>query len=119
MSKYETTPHRQRMLNDATMRPTKRNRRSKAQSVALEPLLLVYPDGGVWLGNRYYFATSGASRKGRNLAANPRCVVCPEDAAEAVIVEGIAELVTDRAAVERFSVAYSTKYEEEIDTDLF
>jgi general stress protein 26 len=74
---------------------------------------------GVWLRNRYYFATSGASRKGRNLAANRRCVVCLEDTAEAVIVEGIAEVVTDRAAVERFSVAYSTKYEEEIDTDLF
>jgi len=49
MSKYNPTPHRQKMLTDATMRPTKRNRRSKAQSVALKPLLLVYPNGAVWL----------------------------------------------------------------------
>jgi Pyridoxamine 5'-phosphate oxidase len=74
---------------------------------------------GVWLHNHYYFATSVASRKGRNLAANPHCVVCPEATAEAVIVEGIAEAVTDRAAVERFRLAYATKYAEEIDTDLF
>jgi len=74
---------------------------------------------GVWLRDRYYFATSVASRKGRNLAANPRCVVCPEDTAEAVILEGITEAVTDRAAIERFSVAYATKYAEEIDTGLF
>lgn len=74
---------------------------------------------GVWLGNRYYFATSVASQKGRNLVANPHCVVCPEDTAEAVIVEGIAAAVTDRDAVEHFSKAYATKYAEEIDTDLF
>jgi general stress protein 26 len=74
---------------------------------------------GVWLSNRYYFTTSVASRKGRNLAANPHCVVCPEDTAEAVILEGIAEAVTDRASLERFSAAYAAKYAEEIDTDLF
>jgi Pyridoxamine 5'-phosphate oxidase len=74
---------------------------------------------GVWLRDHYYFATSVASRKGRNLAANPHCIVCPEATAEAVIVQGIAEAVTDRAAVERFSLAYATKYAEEIDTDLF
>jgi PPOX class probable F420-dependent enzyme len=74
---------------------------------------------GVWLRDRYYFATSVASRKGRNLAANPRCVVCPEDTAEAALVEGIAEVVSDRAAVERFSAAYAAKYGEEIDTLLF
>jgi nitroimidazol reductase NimA-like FMN-containing flavoprotein (pyridoxamine 5'-phosphate oxidase superfamily) len=74
---------------------------------------------GVWLLDRYYFATSPASRKGRNLAANPRCVVCPEDTAEAVIVEGIAEAVTDHVAIERFSAAYATKYAEELDTGLF
>jgi hypothetical protein len=74
---------------------------------------------GVWLRDHYYFATSVASRKGRNLAANPHCVVCPEATAEAVIVQGIVEAVTDRAAVERFSLAYATKYAEDIDTDLF
>jgi hypothetical protein len=74
---------------------------------------------GVWLGNHYYFATSAASRKGRNLAVNPRCVVCPEGAAEAVIVEGIANAVTDRGTIERFGQAYANKYAEEINTNLF
>lgn len=49
MSKYNATPHRQKMLSGATMRPTKRNRRSKTQSVELTPRLLVYPNGAVWL----------------------------------------------------------------------
>jgi hypothetical protein len=74
---------------------------------------------GVWLRDCYYFATSAASRKGRNLAANPHCVVCPEHTAEAVIVEGIVEAVTDRAAIGRFAEAYTAKYGEEIETGLF
>jgi hypothetical protein len=34
-------------------------------------------------------------------------------------VEGIAEVVTDRAAIEQFEVTYAAKYEEEIDTGVF
>ena len=52
---------------------------------------------GVWLHGRFYFFTGTDSRKARNLAANPRCVVCPEDTDEAVIVEGVAEEVRDPA----------------------
>jgi Pyridoxamine 5'-phosphate oxidase len=74
---------------------------------------------GVWLYDRFYFATSAESRKGRNLAANPHCVVCPEQTAEAVILEGVAEAVADLAAIGRFGEAYAAKYGEEIDTGLF
>src|SRR5579872_5501079 len=48
---------------------------------------------GIWLHDRFYFASMPSSRKGRNLAANPQCAVCPESADEAVIVEGVAEQV--------------------------
>lgn len=90
-------------------------------------LATTQPDGaphvvvvwGVWLGDRFYFATFPSSRKARNLAANSRCVVCPEDAGEAVIVEGVAGKVTDLAEAERFAEAYAAKYEEEIDMDQF
>jgi hypothetical protein len=74
---------------------------------------------GVLLRGRFYFATSMGSRKARNLVANPRCVVCPEQTAEAVIVEGVAEGVTDPTVLRQFAAAYAAKYQEEIDTVQF
>jgi PPOX class probable F420-dependent enzyme len=74
---------------------------------------------GVWLHDHFFFETSPASRKGRNLAANPRCVVCLERADEAVTLEGVAEVVDDPAVVAHFATAYAAKYREEIDTDHF
>jgi hypothetical protein len=61
----------------------------------------VKPDGsphtmvvwGLWLDGVFLFATGRESRKTKNLAHNPRCVVCTEHAQEAVIVEGVAEIV--------------------------
>ena len=60
----------------------------------------VKPDGsphamvvwGLWQDGRFLFSTGSQSRKTRNLAQNARCIVCTEDAHEAVIVEGIAEI---------------------------
>ena len=74
---------------------------------------------GVWLHDRFYFFTSTDSRKARNLAANPCCVVCPEATDEAVIVEGVAEGVMDPAVIGQCRDAYEAKYHEEIDTDRF
>ena len=77
----------------------------------------VMPVWGVWLGDRYYFSTSPQSRKGRNLAANPRCVICGEDADEPVIVEGVAERVGDEALLKRVHAAYRKKYAEDLDPE--
>lgn len=74
---------------------------------------------GVWLQDAFYFGTSRNSQKARNLAANPRCVVCTERADEAVILEGVARAVRDAPAVQRFAEAYRKKYHEEIDTEQF
>jgi len=74
---------------------------------------------GVWLHDAFYFGTTRNSRKARNLAANPHCVVCTERADEAVILEGVAKAVSDPAVVKRFAQAYRKKYEEEIDTEQF
>jgi Pyridoxamine 5'-phosphate oxidase len=74
---------------------------------------------GVWLHGRFFFSTIAKSRKASNLAANPRCVVCPERADEAVVVEGVAEEVTDPAVLMRFAQAYAAKYQEEADTSQF
>jgi general stress protein 26 len=68
------------------------------------------PVWGIWLRDRFYFSTGQQSRKARNLAANPRCVVCAEPADHAIIVEGPAELTVDRMSLKRFSLAYQKKY---------
>jgi pyridoxine/pyridoxamine 5'-phosphate oxidase len=65
---------------------------------------------GLWLDDAFAFSTGRTSRKAQNLAANPRCVVCPDDADEAVIVEAVAAELTDRAALDRFCAEYQKKY---------
>src|SRR5690349_8342408 len=52
---------------------------------------------GLWLGSDFWFSTGGNSRKAQNLAGNPRCVISSDNSEQAVIVEGEAEIVTDRA----------------------
>src|ERR1700674_1062724 len=47
---------------------------------------------GLWQDGRFLFSTGSKSRKSRNLAQNSNCVVCTENASEAVIVEGVAEI---------------------------
>jgi hypothetical protein len=65
---------------------------------------------GVWLDDLFYFSTGRRTRKARNLAERPHCVVCTEDAAEAVIVEGSAALADDPALLARIATAYQAKY---------
>jgi hypothetical protein len=77
----------------------------------------VKPDGsphtmvvwGLWQDGRFLFSTGSKSRKTRNLAQNPGCVLCTENAAEAVIVEGIAE-IADVVARRKMLPVYERKY---------
>jgi hypothetical protein len=64
---------------------------------------------GLWQDGRFLFSTGSKSRKARNLAENRECVVCTEDANEAVIVEGTAE-IADAAARRKFLPVYERKY---------
>ena len=64
---------------------------------------------GLWQDGRFLFSTGSKSRKARNLAKNPKCVVCTEHAQEAVIVEGVAE-IADVAARRKFLPIYEKKY---------
>jgi Pyridoxamine 5'-phosphate oxidase len=70
----------------------------------------IMPIWGVWVENAFYFSTGKRSVKARNLRANPRCVVCPGDAEEAVILEGVARVVRSRPVLKRFARAYLKKY---------
>jgi uncharacterized pyridoxamine 5'-phosphate oxidase family protein len=71
----------------------------------------VAPVWGCWMDDRFYFSTDRASVKGRNLAKNPHCVICPEHAAEAIMVEGSAAEVNDRVTLERYIAKYDPKYD--------
>jgi hypothetical protein len=64
---------------------------------------------GLWQDGLFLFSTGRQSRKARNLAQNPNCVVCTEHAHEAVIVEGTAE-VADVPARRKFLPRYERKY---------
>lgn len=64
---------------------------------------------GMWQDGRFLFSTGSQSRKARNLAENPNCIVCTENAAEAVIVEGVAE-IAHVAARRKMIPAYERKY---------
>ena len=70
---------------------------------------------GLWQNGRFLFSTGSQSRKARNLAHNPHCIVCNELANEAVIVEGIAE-IADLPSRRKFLPAYEKKYKFDMDT---
>jgi Pyridoxamine 5'-phosphate oxidase len=78
----------------------------------------VRPDGsphtmivwGLWLDGAFLFSTGNESRKARNLALNPRCVIGTEKANEAVVVEGLAETTTDARLCKKFATLYQKKY---------
>jgi hypothetical protein len=78
----------------------------------------VGPDGphlmavwGVWIDRQFVFSTGRKSRKARNLASEPRCVIAPEGAAEEIVVEGAAAEVVATGA---FTEAYREKYDFDI-----
>ena len=79
-----------------------------------------WPDGrphampvwGVWHEAAFWFSSSRGSRKVRNLAADPRCVVTTENAVEPVVIEGTAEVVTDPGALARMLALENAKYRE-------
>jgi PPOX class probable F420-dependent enzyme len=85
----------------------------------------VWPDGqphtmpvwGMWDDAVLWFSSSAGSRKTRNLATDPRCCVSTEDAADAVIVEGTASLVTDPSLLQRVIDLMNAKYRTEFGVD--
>ncbi len=81
-------------------------------------LATVWPDGrphvmpvwGVWDGAALWVSSGGRSRKARNLTADPRCTVTTDNALEPVVLEGLAELVTDLDKVRTFLDGMNAKY---------
>ena len=82
-------------------------------------LSTLLPDGrphvrpllGLWLDDAFYFVTGERTRKGLNLAADPRCAVAAssqELPALDVVLEGEARKVTDETVVRRVADAYGS-----------
>lgn len=89
-------------------------------------VVTVWPDGrphampvwGMWHDGAFWFSSSKPSRKSRNLAANPRCVVTTEDALNPVVVEGTAELLSDLRDLEELLTLENAKYETDYKIEL-
>ncbi len=77
------------------------------------------PVWGVWVGDAWYFSTNPTSRKGHNISSNPRCVVCSENAAQAVILEGTARMLAAEGVPREVPVAYHKKYGFELQGSVF
>lgn len=81
-------------------------------------LSTVRPDGrphsvpvwGVWVDEVLHFGGGRDTRKARNLAENPNVVAHSESGEDVVIIEGVAEEVTDPASQQRIDDAYEAKY---------
>jgi len=70
----------------------------------------VVPVWGIWMENIFIFGTDRHSRKGRNLAANPRVVVHLESGDDVVILTGNVAEITDAALLHRMDAVYAAKY---------
>ena len=65
---------------------------------------------GIWWEGALWFSTGPQTRKAKNIAAQPHCVIGTEKADEAVIVEGTATEITNRAEWKRMGEIYDKKY---------
>jgi hypothetical protein len=81
-------------------------------------IVTVRPDGrphamgmhGLWHDDAYYFGTSSDTRKAKNLATNPHCILINEKMDELVIVEGTAEIIDFKHLPKGLSDASKKKY---------
>jgi pyridoxine/pyridoxamine 5'-phosphate oxidase len=62
--------------------------------------------GARWVDDRFYFTSGPNTRKSRNLAQNPHCVVSVALAVLDLVVEGTAGKVTDVATLEQLAEAF-------------
>ncbi len=111
---------------DAFQNPPQSTAELKPWSWALERLVnshnywiaTSYPEGdphlmlvwGIWWGEAFWFSTGPRTRKAKNIAAHPQCVIGTEKADEAVILEGRVEEIKDRALWKGFAPIYNAKY---------
>jgi hypothetical protein len=65
--------------------------------------------GALWIDGAFYFSAGAGTRKARNIAANPECVINVSLPGLDLIVEGEARKVTDQATLERVAADYASQ----------
>jgi pyridoxine/pyridoxamine 5'-phosphate oxidase len=65
--------------------------------------------GALWVDGKFYFTSGPGTRKSRNLAANPNCVLSMALPGLDLAVEGRAAKVTDQATLERLAQRYAAQ----------
>jgi PPOX class probable F420-dependent enzyme len=63
--------------------------------------------GAVWVDDTFWFETGEGSRKGRNLARDPRCAMSIAAAEFDLTIDGQAHLVDDRDTVARLAAKWA------------
>jgi hypothetical protein len=63
--------------------------------------------GAMWLEGSYWFQTGSGTRKGRNVARDPRCSIAVSVRDADVVIEGSATRVTEPAALARIAKAWA------------
>lgn len=104
--------------DEATVKPWSQGR-ACLESAPKVWLSTARPDGRphvmpvlvVWVDDTPYFATRPTSRKGRNLAHDPHCVLTVSSDELDLVVEGIAVRAADEAVLHRVAEAFLEKYE--------
>jgi Pyridoxamine 5'-phosphate oxidase len=65
---------------------------------------------GIWWEDAFWFSTGPQTRKAKNLAAQPYCVIATDNAEEAVILEGAAQEIENRSVWKQVAAIYDRKY---------
>jgi hypothetical protein len=65
--------------------------------------------GALWVDGKIYVVTGARTRKGRNLAANPNCVLSVSLTGIDLVVEGSAVRITDRPTLLRLAKRYAAQ----------
>jgi hypothetical protein len=63
--------------------------------------------GAVWFEGTFWFQTGARTRKGRNVARDPRCSIAVSIPDADLVIEGQAARVTDRATVARVAKVWA------------
>ncbi|HWC33740.1 MAG TPA: pyridoxamine 5'-phosphate oxidase family protein [Mycobacteriales bacterium] len=66
--------------------------------------------GAVWVDDTFWFCTGATSRKGRNLARDPRCAMSLATSEMELVVEGTAERVTNHETVARLCARWADEW---------
>jgi hypothetical protein len=63
----------------------------------------------MWVDGAFYFTTGPNTRKGKNLARNPKCAITVATHPFDLVAEGAAEKVTDDAKLQRIAGVYAAQ----------